>query len=284
VWAKSVIENFTGKKLETLECHWLEHNIRDSLVYRVTTFSNNQHKHYLIKLFANKQALAALHEMELMQLAPDLPSLNLLATDNVQGLNCLLFEWQKGELILDGARKDLDNILIKFPIPSLFIEKYHRSHSVLPQRLDKGFWLRVQNISTLMGDNNCDNVKRLSDVSKKINSCLNKLPLVIVNQNKSSTTLLRLEAGDICELDWTRWSIEPMGSGMLTNNEQFNGVLELANQIRDYHLDINDNEIMSICLAALMYRFEALVKAQQFNKAYKLIPDILICLDKGRIF
>ena len=226
--------------------------------------------------------MAAQHENEIMLQIPDIPSLELLAIDEVQGFYCLLFDWKnvsapRYEKTEDSKFK-LNESLMKVIPPKLFVEKYLRSHPLLPQRLDQQFWQRVEYVSNLTDSTVGDDIAKLLAVTKEIKNRLNMLPLTVINPKLSRKMLLITEKA-IVALHWNRWAIEPMGAGWSIKDDGLSRLAVATEKTRDCREDTQEVKDSDTSLAASIYAFEQLINSQKFLQAYDLIPLILECLD-----
>lgn len=281
-WAGVVIERLTQEKPDQLICRWFQLDTSGVQAYRVSVGNVNKGSdEYLIKLFGKKQHLSAQHESEIMMQISELPSLKLLAVDEVQGFYCHLFEWQDGKTPTHNeenqSQNDLNESLMKVIPPSLFLEKYLRSHPLLMQRLDKKFWEHVSCVGDLMDEKKGNNIKLLLELTDVIHKRLSSLPLTIINPELSRSMLLKTVENTVLALHWTQWSIEPMGAGWSIKDRNANLFDKATKTCADINQRINNSDLG---LAALLYAFENLIKRQDFNQASELISDILACLER----
>lgn len=277
-WSGSIIEKFIGEPAEIIKYCWIELDIKNVLAYRVLAKNESgTATEYLIKLFGKKQTLAAQHETEVMLKTENLPSQKLLVADDVQGFHCLLYAWEDGRTPADDEKKCwivFNQALMKVDLAKLFLEKYLRSHPILPQRLDVFFWEHVECVLGSVTKNASSSVMPLLAIREEINKRLNSLPLVIVNLELSRRELLETQQG-VLSLSWGQWAMEPIGTGWLIEKEVFNVLYETAQKIDRLNNGYVSLKISDIRLAAYMQLFEGLVKTQKFYQALKLIPAII---------
>ena len=287
-WASDVIEQLTGQKPKKIECNWFQSDLKDILIYRISSQSEDKQKsEYLVKLYNKKQTLAAQHESEMLLQVPLLPCLSLLAVENVRGFHCLLFRWHKeSKVVTDEQEVDslfrLYDSMMKVSVPEQFAEKYLRSHLYLPQRLDEQFWLRVQHVSESMRKSQTLLVNKLLTASDAIGESLFGLPTTVINHKLTAKMLLTISQDKALALHWANCSIEPIGAGWPVTKEGLNALDlsygSLCSENNNFE-SIKENDIR---LSALMYVFEQRINAQKFEQAFELIPSILGSFENAR--
>ena len=278
-WAGTIIEGFTGEATAIIKYCWIQLNVNNVLTYRVLASNESGvEKKYLIKLFGKKQTLAAQHEAEIMLKTENLPSQKLLVADEIQGFHCLLYAWEDGRTPADDDERKcwivFNQALIKVDLAKPFLEKYLRSHPILPQRLDVFFWEHVECVLGSITKNASSSVMPLLAIRKEINKRLNSLPLVIVNLDLSRRKLLKTQQGVIA-LSWGQWALEPIGAGWRIEEEVFNVLYEVSQKTDRLSNGYASLNVSNIRLASYMQLFESLVTTQKFYQALKLIPAII---------
>ena len=283
-WAGIVITQLYGERPKQLSLNWFQMEVQDVLAFRVTIHrEKSQDEEFLVKLFGKKQNLIAQQESEILTQLPTLPSLNLLLVGEVEGFQCLLFEWQDGAqptmAEVRGAKLELTKSIMSVPPPLLLMEKYQRSHPLLPQRLDRQFWSRVRHVNNVKHDENFNAINLLLDNIDRINEQLSSLPLTVINTAFSQHMLLQLKSNSTVLLHWPGWAIEPVGADWSTNLSELDKLSDVVDAIGMVRSDVQHVRVLDVRLCALMYAFEKLIKRCQFFQAFELVIDVLQCFE-----
>lgn len=284
-WIRNVIRRAIGGMPNKIHLEWMQTGVLDVIGYKVTIHDavDEESKDFLIKLFNRKCSVIAQHEASLLLGMPDLPSLSLLAVDEVEGFHCHLFQWRKAEKL---SAREINNIasqfvieLMKYKPPESLIEHYLRSHPTIWQRLDVNFLSRLQLISETLDATQQGLMSRLANCYDDIRSRLQSIPLSILNPDLRQDNLLRSSDGEFVNTHWGRWSIEPLGAGWSLKPNQLSILGETFKNLLENRDDMQDVCEDDIRLAALAFGFEKLCQRQNYLAAFELLPKILDCVE-----
>ena len=244
----------------------------------VATNDDASTESYLIKVFSKKQTLVSQHEKEVLTEIPGLPSFELLGIEKHQGLNCFVFNWPVGTINIaeNIGQFAFNESLMQLTLPTLFLEKYLRSHPLLPQRLNKEFWQHASNMLMLIEGVNREQIDTLLSATPNINFRLNKLPLGLINPGNRNRLIFKSASNQLLCCNWGQWSIDPIGSGWSVENNNLSHLANAISRIKLERSDIKAAEVSTINLAALMYAFERMINNQDFHQAYDLVPVLII--------
>ncbi|MFT7267398.1 MAG: hypothetical protein ACI9LL_000767 [Porticoccus sp.] len=232
----------------------------------------------LVKLFDRNKRSLALHEASLVtavreqSLWPEL----LLAT-NVEDFSCLVYRLAPGHIVSPKKAAsfviDLNTKLFSLKLPESLIDRYQRSHPLLWDRLTTELIGRLYVASRKHKE--IMPISELLDRLHELQSLLKGLPIVLHNPGIKSSIWISRENRQEQVLNWSRWSLEPLGASWYTSGgigrleKRFSLTAADQNNLRNIEPELAQ-------LAALTYELERLICKQQLLSAVKLLPKIIV--------
>jgi hypothetical protein len=245
---------------------------------------DKQDRTYLVKVYETSSNALATHEITLFEAKPvDLPAANWLAATEVGRFTALLYQLPRGAV---ATRKQFvsaqhllrQHLLIVDP-PKKLVSSYVRSHPLVLQRLNANLVRRcaVATTSIEQAAQLDTFIARLPELQAR----LQELPLGFVNPELGMhATWINAATQQPIQLNWGRWSLEPVGAGwpvgLLDGDSkdklpQLNKVLHEGAEQRPALKNVS---FQSVCLAALAYALEKACQRQQFHEALVLVGRI----------
>lgn len=233
----------------------------------------------IIKIFDHKYDWYAVNEKDILTTVTQgaLPAGDFIGGIELLGFQAHVFS------IPAGAKAQTQNIISCIPKvlnhcwgvspPKTLVDRYRRTHPLLPQRLSTCLVHRLQFIAR-----NQSQISFAKEFARYFNSILEiliKLPLCIANHEINKDSLLKLESGGFLLLNWSRWVIEPIGVGFPIDDESFEQLEDIVVLSGQSHKELLDVKIEQVKLCAYMYEFEMLFKAQRYGDIFTLLPKII---------
>ncbi|TLF47251.1 hypothetical protein FEI13_16380 [Halomonas urmiana] len=285
-WAKSVLTKTAGIKDENfLRVFWLQRGGQDVAYLRVQVggFKENKSAEYLLKLYNVNRSSLAKHESTLLIGNYSLPSLPMLAVEEVDGFHCHVFEFPTVKSVNDKnpvtEKTRIIEELWAIEPDNTLVSQFKRSRPPIWQRIDHFMLQRIKTVASLMDAEAFNRVERLELQLNMLLRRLSDLPLSIVNPDMGLDVMLETENGELLLTNWGRWSLEPIGANWSTQPKQLQLVsraLERASCSRSSLLDVN---AVDVRLSAMFYELEKQYARHNFVTALTLVSQILECLD-----
>jgi hypothetical protein len=286
---KNIIKDLGLNNHKRFDSKLFSINNPDIIAFIVTLNKNEikSERKYFIKIYNEKKTFLAEQEVELIKKIPSLPSLELLLKKQISNFKCLVYRWPKKTF---NQKQDLKKInlhikkvLIKTPIPVPFLEKYRRTYPILPDRLNKDFWQRADSIFRFSNNKNLFQKNKVLKNFNKINSILQKLPLVILAKKIDKKNFILNNKKVINLINWDGWSLEPVGANL--NEQEIKNTKLLQYAINAIHKKKNQHKIniFHLKFTSLLFNFEKSVSQNKFEDANRQINEIFKIISKKLI-
>lgn len=273
-WVKPLLQEYTNYTDGPISFSWQQTAVLNAASLRVEADC----KVYLFKLFAANRNAVAIHESTLMlESVPELPAFPLLGVTQVGGLQCFIYERpaepgiEIKNLIPVVAKLNAKLVAIKPPVSLQML--YKRSRPMLWQRLD----LQVlSNLEMAVDSSNDQKIfKDLLEAYPLMVSRLQELPLYIHVPDIQPADLYHHADGRVFFVNWTRWSLEPIGAGWLVVGIWFNELAAVFENAKAACPELSDYILEHVELAALCFALDQHCQRQQYCQALALAPKIL---------
>lgn len=277
-WLDSVIASFVEDWEGCENVFWHSSSTPGIAVLIVSTESRMEK--YLVKLYEPKHANHALHESTLLGAGlHGLGAPTFVGVSAVGEFTCQVYEVAPGHV--PDSPKDavpaLTSIrasLLKVEPPAALADSYLRSKAVLWQRLNYSILERLK--IAVSSTEQSRQVVTLLGFLPTIKSYLQSLPLVLVNPDMRPKNIWILgHAGDCALMNWSRWALEPVGSGFGVGEKD---ILQIGKTLRDaasFRPELRGVDIKGVELVALLTALEERCTRHQLNEALELIGPIL---------
>lgn len=285
-WVKAVIKNAGEREPLTLQVDWVHIGVPDVIACDVeANFSEQEQRHYFIKVFEHKKSLMAEHERLALIEIPEIPALKLLAADEVGGFPCHIFEVQPcGPIAATEIRRVTPLVVASLMVvepSSQLVNLYLRSRPTLAHRLDKKLCARLMLVAKMASQQSnspsllVEQLQYFSSHLEFIKEHLQSMPLAVVNPDIRLETLRRTADGKLLINHWGRWSLEPIGAGWPIKAKDLTLLDEILPRVITARSDCNSLTISDLAISALLYHFEFLCGRQNYPAAFNLLPKIL---------
>jgi hypothetical protein len=279
-WVTSSLADTVGANGGSTKLTFLPIPIKNIIGVEALLSDNNNREgdKYLAKVFDAKREPMALQEAALFDglhghSLPSLAFVKLLVIDNYQ---CVLYEMSGKNKLLpehqEGARLKVRKDLFLYSPPESLISRYSRSSLMLPQRLSQVLE------RLLLFTNNLDDqslAEKVIDNLVFFQGRLRCLPKQVVNIDVRINNMLSADDGTIVLVNWHRWSIEPIGAGWPTGDNDIIMLKELCKEVRQGGEIAHDFPEDDVVLSALLYQLERHCVTQDFASAISMLPKIL---------
>lgn len=274
-WVSEVLTEFTNWQGGPVIANWYQLGVPNMAALLIESDSGN----YLIKLFAANRTAIARHEATVLaEPLLGLPAICFLGATQVQGLHCLVFEWLDYRSVDQQAAKRLQvaalSELMKSKPSVDLLQRYQRSRPMLWQRF------RPQMLNRLkLAANNDDeklNCARLTEQLPVLAAELQVMPVCIHTMDVGQYDLcMPVDGSSPRLLNWSRWSLEPIGAGWPTKPKLFDQLNEALALAKAKRPDLAAVTLAQAELAALSFALEVCCQRQRFSEALALVPALL---------
>jgi hypothetical protein len=235
-------------------------------------------------MFNTRQTKLLDHAAEFLRAFPGVSAPKLLHVSELYGYGAHLYEWfEDACLVTDhsailACREQVFVETSAWPVP-LALMSAHQKNTLI-DRCDEAFWARCRAVSRWMGDDIRELVDYFADEPGRLREPLQHLPLRVYNPDVASGYVYRT-AMSYRATHWSRWTLEPMGSGwpLDLGLERLDQALVLA---------LHQGESLSLLfrqrvqLSALTFAFEALCEQGAYARAFAILNqmrDVLVTLE-----
>lgn len=285
-WLPTALTEATGNRIDEVQLTaWRETTQTETCAFEVAAVANEGHRpDFLIKLFDKRRRMLSAHEAALLGAVPagSLPCLPFLGTVQVGESTCHVFS--KPDALLpapeDRRRSNaLEKACALVEPPEELVQRYRRSHHLLPRRLstDMGEWL----LKIELDPGAQRTIRLFIEAVDPIVAALERLPLAICNTASDPEALLETEDGNLVVLDWSRWSLEPIGAGWTVAASKPHELRAWLKDAETKRPALASVQAEHIKLAALTFAFEQSYSRQRYGAARKRIPAILSCASQA---
>ncbi|WP_445157485.1 hypothetical protein [Halomonas sp. E14] len=284
-WLREVLQETLSEKIHKLKSSWVQLGGQDIIALHIKSYNveNRKIADHLLKLFNSNKSSLARHEATLLSECSELPSMPLIRVVEVEGFHCHIYHWVPSEKILKEkvklARLKILSSLILIDPGIALISQYKRSHPVLWHRLDENMMDRICTVAEKGKSEDLEKIKLLSRRRQDVVQRLKKLPLVIINPDQGPDDFLEARGGKVITINWSRWSLEPVGAGWSTQPSQAKRLRVSFTKAKSERRGLEKVRFEDVYLAALVYSFEKSYVRHDFLSAIKLVPRILKYLE-----
>ncbi len=280
--AQMLAEHIQQPHERELDIRW--HQLKGSGVGAFTLNGVNG-KRMMVKLFDRNKSSRARHEAELLGSAVgrQLPAPRWVGAGLVEEFSCHLLELNPDLSLPDDVRpkdmqRDLAIALMPLVPSSGLVQRYVRSRPLLWQRLHRR-WFEQLHIAAESPA--LETMAALANAVPDMVGRLQMLPLVIVNPAVAPGHLLVGEDGRLVQLEWGRWSLDPVGSGWPAKAGLMPGLDEALVQAGESRKDLVGLDPGSVRLAALLSVLESLLQRGQLADGVELALEMPACLESA---
>ncbi|MEG3081833.1 hypothetical protein R3F64_18425 [Halomonas sp. 5021] len=278
VWIAEMLAEIVGSERFESDTQWFDIGLPDIVCYHVKVSTDDGRFEYVMKLFNSNRSAWAKHEATLLSSQRSLPSVQIVKFASVEGIHCHVFDVTG--LKRCGKKETIDQ-LVKFRTQLMstspqndLVSLYARSHPMLWQRLDQQSIIRMRDLLDRLAD--FDDVEQLLIRLNDIKETLRLLPLALIAQDIRPGMLWKSGNGECFLINWTRWSIEPIGAKLPVPVLYEPSFMESLGDIASKRADINELEPRNIQLAALISEFEQCLQRARYAEAHALVSKILL--------
>jgi hypothetical protein len=282
-WVASLLAQHGSEGSGLTDCQWHQTGTPGvaSLVARTSSRGAGA-RSYLVRIFNDQSSALAQHEATILgcRSATDLPAPVLLAVDDVEGFHCHVYAWEgyRGAPAgnLGEKIRELTARLMTVELPKGLVDQYLRSRPVLWQRIDQTVLDRLR--VAVNADEDRWALTSLYEALGDIQHRLRGMPLQLRNPGQNRGTLFLDENDRVVSIQWTRWALDPVGSGWPVAERQLQKLPEVIDEAGVYRSALRTVTSDQVSLAALVFEFERLYQAQLYTDAIGAIPRILAAL------
>ncbi|MDR5907498.1 hypothetical protein [Franzmannia qiaohouensis] len=277
-WIAEMLAEIVGSENFESDTQWFDIGLPDIVCYHVKVVTGDGRFEYVMKLFNSNRSAWAKHEATLLSSQRSLPSVPIIKLDLVKGVHCHIYDVTG--LKRCGKKETIDQ-LVKFRTrlmsttpQSDMVSLYARSHPMLWQRLDQQSIIRMRDLLDRLADS--DAVEQFLIRLNDIKETLRFLPLALIAHDIRPGMLWKSDNGDCFLINWTRWSIEPIGAKLPVSVLYEPSFTEIIEDIASERTDISKIESHDIRLAALISEFEQRLQRARYAEAHALVSKILL--------
>lgn len=278
-WVTAVLGEFAGGVSGSMTFHWQQTGMPNVVALRVDC--PGQDVAYLVKLFDTRRTAVALHEATLLAQQPEgLPAPAFVGATQVEGFHCHVFEWPRTASHCDKrfskVAAQVRGALLAVEPPIDMTQRYARSRPMFWQYLDESL---VERLRLAAEGESVDSVERFSVRLNSLRRQLHGLPLALINPDINTDNLVLVEEEAEYLLNWTQWSLEPVGAGWPVTRLQNLG--KAFAEAAEKRPSLSDVELPQVELAALAYALDRAFKRQRYSDALALLPELLARMEDG---
>lgn len=236
---------------------------------------------YIFKVFGNGRQAYAAREIDLLSGAAEgLPAPELIYVSSLGEYPVVCFKVDKGRSPEPGEMNICTDYIINkiscYRPPDNIVERYRRSRSVLSQRFSK---VLIERLGMAIPSHHDSTVRKLLERLESVVEILSSLPLSVVVPEFTKESVWLGESTQPVLLNWTQWSLDPMGAGLAGREEILSKAAKelLDRKIRGY--DTLGSARRAIRIASIAYIFEEKIEKQRFSEALSHAIDLLAVLD-----
>jgi hypothetical protein len=216
--------------------------------------------------------------LEAMRSVPEFPAAPLVRRQPLDDGRLHVFALPSGSHVpslREGVRviRQLRCQLLKSTPPAPLVERYRRSHSMLPARLDDGLLERLQ-----LACHGTDEERLLNELAEHLGGLrkrLKSMPLAVMLTTRQPGPVMQSSDGQCILLRWEHWALEPAGAGWPFAEHEVKRYAAYLEEARQFRADLASVEVQDIYLAAVTYALEKACQRQAYRQALQLVPIVL---------
>lgn len=277
IWISEILVELVGSEKFEANTQWFDIGLPDIVCYHVKVATDYGNLEYVMKLFNSNRTAWAKHEATLLSSPGSIPTVPVVKLALIEEIHCHVFDVTG---LKRCAKKETADQLVKFRTrlmainpQSDMVSLYARSHPMLWQRLDQQSIIRMRDLLDRHAEP--DDVEhlllRLNDIKEK----LRFLPLSLVAPDIRPGMLWKNGNGESFLINWTQWSIEPIGTKLPISALYETSFIARLEGIASERTGHNKIETHDIQLAALISEFEQRLRRARYAEAHVLVSKIL---------
>lgn len=278
-WVIKTLSDMLREDINLVSIIWVQLGIPDLVCYQVCVSSRTGKQTFLLKVFNTNRSALAKHEATLLIGRNLLPTLELLKTTLIgEAFHCHVFSLTgvqqlktKGDAEL--AATDVAVKLLGCQADQELISLFTRSKPSLSQRLNRAVLQRLRYL--ISSEEKLLQLDAFDLSFEEICKLLSELPLVVINPDIKKGNLFQNEAGEALVGHWSRWSLEPIGSGWPVDAQSLAKLDKLFNQAMNHYPELSKIRLSTVRLAALLFAFDRFCQRQDYDSALGLIPSVI---------
>lgn len=276
-WLLQALVDTTGRSLVIKHVRWLQLGVPDVIAFRVVACDGGREDCFLVKAYESNRSAMAKHEATLLVAQKGLPTLELLGVTDVEGrFHCHVFD-------LDNARQALgknwpvrsevarSSLLACTPDKEL-TARFRRSKPCLAQRMERDVLRRMRCL--LESPAHLEALGLFEEEFDSIQQLIGGLPMVYVNPDIRRGLVMSDDSGRVLVCHWSRWSLEPIGSGWPIDERAIALLKEAHAVAAAQRPDMTGVAVLHLELVALLFAFEKSCKQQDYYGAAELLSRV----------
>lgn len=278
LWIRQVLSDFLDENTTLVSVSWIQLGIADLVCYQVRVLGCVGQQEFLLKVFNSNRSALAKHEATLLTGNYGLPSLELIKIALIDDIfHCHVFLLAGIQQLESKKVADLDTVEIGAKLLSCKANQelcslFMRSKPSLAQRLNRSVVQRLRYVISTEED--LIQLETFEQAFDRVYELLSELPLVVINPDIRKGTIFKSEDGTALVGHWSRWSLEPIGSGWPVDAESLAKLDEVFRQSINEHSELQKIKASNVRLSALLFAFERLFRRQDYDGAIRLISAI----------
>lgn len=276
-WLRPLLSEHLAIEPTKLTFRWHQTRAKEVAALEIEAYDSANHLtgQYLLRAYGKSPSLPASHEATLLfdESNTNLPALPLLAAGQIGKWPCHIFSLPEGSTTSvpsKHANRYLTTLMAYEP-PEDLAARYSHSHPLLWQRLDA---TTIERLYMAADDNTRPQVNSLEEQLPNILETVRKLPLMIMNPTVNPNTLLIDAENRLWITDWSRWALEPLGSGWPIAPQSLNTLPEALRNASEQRPALQPVKAQDVALTALLFQFEKLCSQQLYLDALAFIPRL----------
>jgi NADH:ubiquinone oxidoreductase subunit 6 (subunit J) len=281
-WVNQLCSAFPGMRADIDRVHWCDSQEQGLFTLHCSAASGQAR---LLKVYLKPRSVAATHEAALLQpTIPGLPAPRWIGHTDDQGHPVHLLDLGETERLqpppadqLAAAQLAVLAQLIAVEPPRQLVDRYQRSKPMLWQRLSRERLQRLRLVAEHAAQRAA--VDRLARQLRRLTDELRRAPLAIVNPKLRSPNLVLLDNDAPLLLDWSHWTLEPLGSGCLSKQESLLQASDALGGRRLRRIRRDPRARVRFELAAQAYELDQCLARWSLVSALELVAPLQATLD-----
>lgn len=271
-FAERVLRRFVDKgdpevRAEHLELHFFQSSIVDIITLKVIWMK----RHFLVKLFDARHKLLADREEDLLSsVSDDFTGFIFSSLELSDARKVHVFEFLQAEGVVEKGdfKSRRDTFRLKcFTVcfADRFHERYLSSHAFV--------WSRLKSFSDVFDFPVFDGLfltMTSAEFVAEVHAHIRTLPIVLCPQDVTDDSLTELKGGNVTNIHWERWSLEPVGFGLTEAELNTAHLRKLLDQSAIAGVDERIVRLSGLCCL-----LEQKIRNQKFLSAKNIISTMI---------
>lgn len=281
-WLADVVREIANIPTARIRTQWVDSGIAGIAWLWVTVAhlnSDDALSKFFVKVYSRNRLGLATHERCLFES----PGVHLRCAPALLGFTVLdhcyvmLFDGIQESSAIELSQAVLTGTIMKelwcHEPPKKLVDIYKRTRPTLTERITHDLFSRL--LIATSDDSGHGIVSELIDRIHELKTRLSNVPLSFINPRLLSETLIHTDDGFVVALDWTHWSLEPIGVGLPTNLRDHHSVESILKECSEFRECLCSLPPSDVLLSTHTYEIERCIHKQNYQKAFELIPEIL---------